>query len=127
MRTQQQLRTEWIKRLRSGTYIQGQNHLKAEGKHCCLGVACEILVEEGRLTTQETGYNTGGGTRSLRTSFNGNGATLPDEVVAYFGMHDTTGRHNLPGEWALTALNDGQGKTFSEIADALETGEYWTP
>ncbi len=37
-----ELVTEWVKALRSGKYKQGEGSLRYEGKHCCLGVLCEV-------------------------------------------------------------------------------------
>ena len=42
---------EWVKALRSGDYQQGKSNLCKEDKisgdceYCCLGVACDILIE----------------------------------------------------------------------------------
>jgi hypothetical protein len=32
----------WIEALRSGKYKRGEGALRSEGKHCCLGVLCEL-------------------------------------------------------------------------------------
>lgn len=34
---------KWVDALRSGKYQQGAGCLSAEGKFCCLGVACEVM------------------------------------------------------------------------------------
>lgn len=55
-----ELRDEWTARLRSGKLTQGQGALRDVGfrvceddepvdRYCCLGVLCEIGVEQGRL------------------------------------------------------------------------------
>src|ERR1019366_5757179 len=45
MLTQEQkdTRKKWIEALRSKTYTQGVGALKSNGKHCVLGVLCEII------------------------------------------------------------------------------------
>lgn len=37
---------KWIEALRSGKYTQGQQRLRVEDRHCCLGVAEDILLTE---------------------------------------------------------------------------------
>jgi hypothetical protein len=41
------IREEWLKRLRSGRYQKGRHSLRASGRHCCLGVLCDIAVDQG--------------------------------------------------------------------------------
>jgi hypothetical protein len=43
----QEIMREWVRRLRSGDYEQGQGFLSKDDTHCCLGVLCEIAVERG--------------------------------------------------------------------------------
>lgn len=118
--TQEQLRTEWIARLRSGKYQQTRSclHIPGEG-HCCLGVACEILVEEGRMTR--------GPDLELskpQAMFDGSSTLLSPEAVTAFGLRDGAGSCAIGERSSLTSLND-YGRTFDEIADDLETGDYW--
>jgi hypothetical protein len=51
-----ELKAEWVKRLKSGDYAQGQERLRSEdldsenkqaAEFCCLGVLCDILGERG--------------------------------------------------------------------------------
>src|SRR5438093_12569523 len=48
------IKQDWIERLRSGLYAQGQRRLRrdtiSEPKHCCLGVLCELAVEAGVIS-----------------------------------------------------------------------------
>ena len=37
----------WVSALRSGEFKQGKGALEAKGKHCCLGVLCELALVEG--------------------------------------------------------------------------------
>jgi hypothetical protein len=37
-----ELKAKWIAALRSGKYKQGRSRLKHSGRHCCLGVLCEV-------------------------------------------------------------------------------------
>lgn len=52
-----EVRDELVKRLRSGDYIQGKEKLALKDgdgeRYCCLGVLCEIAVEEGVIHREE--------------------------------------------------------------------------
>lgn len=37
-----ELKTKWLKGLRGRKYKQGKSRLKHSGRHCCLGVLCEV-------------------------------------------------------------------------------------
>jgi hypothetical protein len=45
----EKIKEEWLKRLRSGMYKQGtkQLHSITDDTYCCLGVLCEIALEQG--------------------------------------------------------------------------------
>lgn len=97
----------WVEDLRSGKYEQGKKALKtADGKFCCLGVACETAVRLG---------------------------IIPKAVQDKSGMPDPWFYQLM--EWfddkpnfvlvngRLTSLichNDQHGHTFEQIADGLE-------
>jgi hypothetical protein len=126
----------WVDRLRSGQDRQGDGYLNRNGKKCCLGVLCEILVENqipigpDNLILERyepdqvgaVGYGFSGGHRA-------NISVLPKEVAARLEMTNDgefekvdpiadEGYH----EETLANLNDG-GSTFEEIADIIE--EYF--
>lgn len=41
-----ELKSKWVDALRSGNFKQGAGYLEHDGKHCCLGVLCEIQDPE---------------------------------------------------------------------------------
>lgn len=43
MKSKEELKSEWVAALHSGKYEQGTNYLKIEGRHCCLGVLCDVI------------------------------------------------------------------------------------
>lgn len=43
----QEIKSHWLAKLKSGEYTQGRTYLSGEGKHCCLGVLCEMAIEAG--------------------------------------------------------------------------------
>ena len=71
----------WITALRSGKYKQGIGKLKAKGVdgtelcHCCLGVLCELAVEQGII-----GPSTQRAENSYYYYFGHNWSTLPLDV-----------------------------------------------
>lgn len=126
---------EVVKRLRSGKYKQGQSALRLKAPEadafCCLGVMCEIAVEEGVVERgpfdpDDRSYWYGGVEE-------GNNIYLPDKVVDWAGIvSDVEKEMSLGDYWyeqrgsfgegkfdSLAVMND-DGKTFLEIADWME-------
>lgn len=104
--------TDWLEKLRSGKYKQGEGLLKYESEiedepcnYCCLGVLGEVLAEEGK------------------------GCYEPDSYFYYFEPIEISEEREetfLPSSFMsrdlqdlLAFYNDG-GASFTEIADALE-------
>lgn len=124
-----ELKSAWIEALRSGRYEQGQKHLMANGKYCCLGVLCEVVPQEiydhnGYLRTEHNG-------QLIITTTDDEGvdeSTLESECLSDIGLHDTLGLP-LIAQTELIRMNDGDvlanelvaPKSFSEIADWIET------
>lgn len=119
----------WIEALRSGAYEQARGALRLDAPdggttYCCLGVACEVYREatgNGRwLRTRSNsarfefwigeGVGTPGGDEGY--------SVMPLLVAKWYDLRSPDPA--LGGEWATT-LNDHQKKSFSEIADAIET------
>lgn len=135
-----ELKTEWVAALRSGDYEQGRSQLSYDGKYCCLGVLCEILVNKGQMKRDEDGPFVG--YRSLAGDYEE--SVLPRDIAReVFGMIELGGVEctNNTGVYdaeridnrnpfadepedgltgALTTDNDRAGKTFAEIADIIE-------
>lgn len=51
----QEIKLRWLETLQSGKYTQGKTYLSAQGKHCCLGVLCEMAVEAGLPVEKKVG------------------------------------------------------------------------
>lgn len=103
---------KWVDALRSGNFRQGQGTLCTGGRYyCCLGVACEIAIENGveisKRTDQFSNY----------TYYNNEPSTLPIIVRDWLGVdsHDPV----VEGE-SLSNWNDVRGANFSTIADMIE-------
>lgn len=98
--------TKWLAALRSGEYQQGKQYLCREGRYCCLGVGCEVLG------VPKTPYED-------CVAFNGSISTAPNMFRDLVGLRDFMGV--ATSGCTLTSLNDVDGKSFSEIADIIES------
>lgn len=123
---------KWVQALRSGEYEQTQEvlarePLAGESSFCCLGVACEVAIQDGLDIERKVNVE---GNVLYDTSV----ATLPDSVSRWLGVglgyenvsvytfntnNDVVDSH-LGERVTVTLLNDRFGFSFEEIADALE-------
>ncbi len=140
---QKHFKTKWLAALRSDEYVQIKGRLAdIENGRCCLGVACDIAINDGMQIKSEIEdisryYITG---KSWTIS---NDALIPHEVIkAYKIPIETSGQFNdsyieFNGQCisipSLAILNDGntslpleqQGSlTFKQIADVIDY--LWT-
>lgn len=119
-----ELRKEWIERLRSGKYLQGRQllHQRIGDQHqyCCLGVLCDILHERGVLQqcVDEYVYE-----YYLQSEEN-ECAILPEGVSELVGLFDRDGSCRISGRMSLVELNDRE-VPFSKIANYLDSGDFW--
>lgn len=111
-----ELKAEWVAALRSGEYPQGNGKLNVDGKYCCLGVLCELLVKRG--TVEEYDSN---GAISYGMGNEYNGTILTHDIVRITGLPNTTGKLPTPidGLISLASLNDN-GVPFDKIANIIE-------
>lgn len=102
----QDIKREWVAKLRSGKYEQGRGRLRSKGnQYCCLGVLCEVAVEGGMiepptLTGEEYAYDR-------------NTAFLPNALVEEYGI---SGQETI----TLMGLNDEKNMSFGQIAQYIE-------
>ena len=116
MLTTEEARKKWVEALRSGKYKQSRQFLHSEEGYCCLGVACDIFAKELSIERKEE--------KSLEY-FNGQSYSLPLNVKNLLGLCGVEGMNLNPNKPCLSYLNDKEELTFDQIADKLETGEYW--
>lgn len=115
----------WIERLEAGTITQLQGILgNPDGSRCCLGVLCDIAVEQGIINPP----------RAVKLYSNGDDKMLDygdqDQEVQYYVLPDKV------REWAnmktpngvlcgresgtsLSGMNDNDSSSFSQIAEAI--------
>ncbi len=101
------IKTEWLKRLRSGDYQQGRSYLRkydgAAQRFCCLGVLCDIHDTNAWREPDED---------SVLFDYDGDEEFPPEDLLDFVGLSTTDAG-------TLATMNDG-GKTFTEIADYIE-------
>lgn len=116
--TRDEMRQKWLNALRSGEYKQGRGNLRVGDEYCCLGVACEVLKDELNLSVGES---------DGVTLYGSNQATAPSQLEDALGLYGPCGEHRdlQSGGPALTDLNDDEMWSFNQIADEIETGNYW--
>lgn len=119
--------TTWVQALRSGSYEQGRGRLASQdGKFCCLGVLCEVAVEDGLAITRT--LSVGNTIRYDRAA-----DYPPLSVIAWLdvdGLLDpvtpTPPEGFLQSGYTLDSLNDSDF-TFDQIADLIEWRWLSTP
>lgn len=129
----------WARALKSGQYAQVQEVLTDGSGYCCLGVACEVAIQDGLNLTKElvAADESDFDEDEDRYQYDGEGAVLPRLVLGYYGFQSTnpllakvkvdrwdnvTDSCVWSGEYRkvpASELNDSFGWSFDRIADAV--------
>ncbi len=111
------IKTEWVKRLRDGR-PQVKGYLHTPAGQCCLGVLSEMAAEQGviRATGFEEDHR---GHMAIR--YGESLASLSSEVMEWAGIDEDLGRNVYCVEGSLAYYNDN-GEDFNQIADRIEKG-----
>lgn len=113
-----EVKKKWIDALHSGKYNQGYNRLKnimldSNGKyvasHCCLGVLCELAVEENICYENDRYF----GSKENVLSWD----ALPKAVFVWAELDDSD---PIVEDHHLSIWNDRYQKSFNEIADLID-------
>lgn len=115
-----EIKTRWVAALRSGKYKQGRRVLNRDDQEfCCLGVLCELAVEDGIVTKapiyEETTTMDYRGPVDPSSDNYQNTTLVPDAVQAWAGVSLNPGVNGRP----LSSMNDN-GMDFNTIADYIE-------
>lgn len=95
------LKAKWVEALRSGKYEQGELFLRKNGKHCCLGVLCELA--------------------GLEISEGGGMVVGPHNVDDYEPIYEIVGGSSIASDlWRRNDGNTMRRQSFAEIADYIE-------
>lgn len=114
------IKARWVEALRSGKFEQGRFKLSADGKFCCLGVLCELAVEDGVIEKEET-VPIGGSADQRIAVYAGFDTALPWQVVKWAGLSRRDALVRDKGEpMTLAQANDHRDKTFDDIATLIE-------
>lgn len=106
----------WIDRLENGDIRQVGGSLgNADGSRCCLGVLCDIAVEENVIGAPSVSDD--------RLIYGNQIAVLPQSVQDWAGLDSPNGGYKLNtqndmSDGALSFDNDC-GKSFQEIANTI--------
>lgn len=113
-----EIKRQWLDRLRSGEYVQTKFALKDREGYCCLGVLCEVAVDNNAIKYYP-GPNWGYAKNDLE--FLRSKGTPPKEVAFWAGLDAVDPIVQYDGEeYRLARLNDIVELTFEEIADLIE-------
>lgn len=120
------IKVRWVEALRSGQYEQTEGLLANDNGFCCLGVLCEIAVQDG-VVVKEVKDQWEGDPNDNHVVTYGVGteyamdAVLPSMVYEWAELESSNPaimyqdvRH------PISDLNDDYKLTFSEIADVIE-------
>lgn len=108
----------WVAALRSGNYRQGIHHLNRNGQFCCLGVLCELAMEE--LPELERTVHDDG-----EVDYDGAAQVLPTRVAEWLGfpINDSRDSESYAGYWAnplvITPSDAGDPRSLAEMNDSL--------
>lgn len=102
---------KWVEALESGRFKQGRERLRRGDLMCCLGVACELAIEDGVPLRVETACDGS-------VSYDGLAGVLPERVRTRLGLR--YGGAHYGNTQQLSADNDA-GATFAEIAATIRS------
>ena len=103
------VKAKWVAALRSGEYEQGRVYLHDEDdRYCCLGVLCAIAPATVNVKRNVDGRVAGQTLHTQRT------VMVWADVLAFGGDVE------IDGCWGPLIWHNDHGRTFAEIADAIE-------
>lgn len=106
-----EVKAKWVVALRSGEYKQGQRKLRVGDAFCCLGVLCNLHAQSHPeiAARQHDTY-----------SYMGHLSLTPIPVENWAGL-DVDVDVEINGVLAPLYSHNDDGRTFAEIADAIES------
>lgn len=107
---------KWVKALKSGEYKKTKGTLRDEKGYCCLGVACELAVQNKIIKPAKKHDESGYFFYGKEDNF------LPKKVMQWLGVRSARGSFVAKKEvqLSLDTLND-TGKSFKAIAKIIES------
>lgn len=106
-----EIKKQWVAALRSGEYKQGTGQLRSKNNEfCCLGVLCD-LHHQANPDLPEGGWVDG--------SYLSQSYIPPDNVFAWASIN-VYEKVSIGSKYESLPDHNDRGRTFSEIADAIE-------
>ena len=112
-----EIKKKWVEALRSGKFKQGKGALyKSTSGYCCLGVLCKVMgykfvPSKNFFSMSKISCDTEGEMVTI----------LSDEIYQKAGLDTNKGsRVFINDEYLYLTEHNDHGKTFEEIADAIE-------
>lgn len=120
------VKERWVKALRSGKYKQAKRRLvqvkrtpvlnREKRSYCCLGVLCEIAVQDN-IIGPATPYAIHGGDYA----YSNHETFPPPQVKEWSGFDVNSLRFEIDNEsYSIVGLNDDLEWSFDQIADLIE-------
>jgi hypothetical protein len=110
-----EIKTRWIAKLLSGEFQQGRGTLRSsDNKFCCLGVLCELAVENGIIPKPTLNES------SSQFEYGASFATglPPYEVVIWAQLGERNPSTKSTGH--SFAFQNDHGSSFADIAKMIE-------
>jgi hypothetical protein len=107
----QEIKKLWVAALRSGEYKQAIGMLRRGGSFCCLGVLCNLHAQ-AHPDIAAMQHNS--------CYYMGEGANLPRAVGSWAELYLSSRMVSIRGANAALSFHNDNGRTFAEIADAIE-------
>lgn len=116
MKMNPEIKAKWVAALRSGEYKQGRSNLRSEDESfCCLGVLCDLYSREFGERWADPSKD------ADWFSFMNQDNTLPRSLKGWAGLTNAGGDPvTINGVHAELWEHNDDGRTFAEIADAIE-------
>lgn len=118
-----EIKAKWVAALRSGEYRQGQANLRNRANEfCCLGVLCDLAAKEGLGAWDADRRDDAFVWPSLDADLGYDVTLLPRGIAAWAGIDAGLLGPNVEirGTDDALACHNDDGRTFSEIAAAIE-------
>jgi hypothetical protein len=114
-----EVKARWVAALRSGEYRQVTDKLRFNGAHCCLGVLCDLFAKE-RGKPWSTKDLSEKGPQQAYDDCGFPDANMPGATVVVWAQVDPYTKVRIGGKRMSLAEHNDDGRTFAEIADAIE-------
>lgn len=118
-----EVKARWVAALRSGDYRQANQVLRSGDSFCCLGVLCDVYAAEhgvkgwsqSRFDRDGDGYP-----NDVVCDWAGFGISGDDDAGALRCSADYDPKVEIVGKRKHVSEHNDDGRTFAEIADAIE-------